>query len=241
MKNPILITLGITLLFGLIATVQAQVVSIKRNDSTSVTIKVKGTDYGELIASNGVAFPLNQIATITFLNYRAERDSMLVNKLQENGFNYHRLIRGQVKLDRTGQEMYLGFIHDGKSFFWRKHFDLGERIENRLPELFQVKNITQDRAKTYADLVDFIPKNGGNLYSGRIIAENDSIGYTITLRGISARMGSNSNAAMSILAGVQSNSTPWEVAPKMKNGKFTDNTKKGLTILDEQFTQLFSF
>ena len=118
-ENLILITLGITLLFGLIAIVQAQVVSIRKNDSTSMTFKVKGTDYGELIASNGVAFPLNQIASITFLNYRAEGDSLLVNKLLGNGFNYHRLIGGEIKLDRSAQEKYLGFIHDGKSFFWQ--------------------------------------------------------------------------------------------------------------------------
>ncbi len=241
MKNLILIALAITIFVGLKVTVQAQVVFIKKSDSTSITFKVKRSAYGELVASNGVTFPLNQIVTITFLNYLSERDTLLVKKILTDGFNYRRLDGGQVNLYRSAQENFLGFIHDGKSFFWQKHFDFGERIENRLPELFQVKNITHDRGKTYGDLVDFILKNGGNLYSGRIIAENDSMGYTITLRGISARMGFNSNVAMSIFAGVYSNNTPRDVTPKMKDGRFTESTKKELAILDERFTRLFSF
>jgi hypothetical protein len=138
---------------------------------------------------------------------------------------------------------YANFHVEGNAAYWSKRYEIPTAlVKDGIMSSGNLKNYQMGERGVYADLVDLIPKQGADLFGGKATIQQDSLGYTVTLRGINMKAGSNKVVAMSVMTGVQAGGTlqAFETV-YVKNGKLKPSARKSFEILNDAFTRAFEF
>lgn len=139
-------------------------------------------------------------------------------------------------------DQHANFHVAGKSGYWTKRYSISNApIKDGILSSGNLRNLLQGEQKVYADLIDYIPKKGADLVSGKVIVVPDSAGYIVTVKDLNFKPGASKAAFMTMQTGVQS--TPANPFDYMfvKDGKLKPKGYKSLEFLNDHFTQLFEF
>jgi len=149
-------------------------------------------------------------------------------------------VNGQTGVLETDQ--YSNFHVEGNAGYWRRHYSFpNASVKNAILSSGNLRNYQESEQKIYAELFDYIFKKGSDLVGGKVIVTTDSIGYTVTLRGISFKPGTNKMAAahayrVQVNGMINSFDTMF-----IKDGKLKPNGRKSMDTLNDSFMQLFEF
>jgi hypothetical protein len=240
-KAQIVLLMSVTL--GLNA--NAQKVLIQKRDSSLIETKVNAHSEVTVITNAG-NIPMKDIASATFIERKLE-DQKLYTYLNKAGaqikFGYQPKPEETVTLKPGETDKYVNFHVANNAASWIKHYSKpGAAIKDGIMSNAYLRNMQVGESKLYAEMVDFIPKQGSDIFGGKAIIVPDSTGYSVTLKGISMKMGTNRTATMAIFTGVQMNGAVQSFDNIfIKNGKFKLSGRKSMDELDIYFTRLFDF
>ncbi len=142
---------------------------------------------------------------------------------------------------RAQEQVFSNFHCDGKVVWWERRYDGARKdLAEAILSNGNLKSVQELNGKYFAEVIDYLPKEGYNLFSGRAIITQDSLGYVVSFKTISYKLGSRSRSKARTLSGSGDiGAAKYNLDDALiKKGEF--KTGKPLIEVDEFFTKLFT-